>query len=123
VAVTSSGHHHRGSLLYYLDAYLHGHGPVGALAALPSIQCLRPLSSGGVEKNGGEQGIVSVLDWLAAAGLKRLDGIGCRRGGPSTGIEVTSSCVGRRSRLPMTGHSAKRRGGAAEGQAVHLAFD
>jgi hypothetical protein len=38
VAVTSSGRHHRGSL----DAYLHGHGLVGALATLPSIQCLRP---------------------------------------------------------------------------------
>jgi hypothetical protein len=45
VAATSSGRHHRGFLLGYLDAYLHGHGPVGALAVLPSIQCLRPWSS------------------------------------------------------------------------------
>jgi hypothetical protein len=103
VAVTSSGRHHRGSLLCYLDAYLHGHGLVGALAALPLIQYLRPWSSGGVEKNGGEEGSIGVLDWLAAAGLKRPDGIGCRRGGPSVGIEVTSPCIGQRSRLRMTG--------------------
>jgi hypothetical protein len=45
VAATSSRHHHRGSLLGYLDAYLHSHGPVGALAALPSIQCIWPWSS------------------------------------------------------------------------------
>jgi hypothetical protein len=45
VAATSSGRHHRGSLLGYLDAYLYGHGSVGVLAALPSIQCLRPWSS------------------------------------------------------------------------------
>jgi hypothetical protein len=40
VAAMSSGCHHRGSLLGSLDAYLHGHGLVGALATLPSIQCL-----------------------------------------------------------------------------------
>jgi hypothetical protein len=62
VAATSSGRHHRGSLLGYLDAYFHGHGPVGALAALISIQSLRSWSSGGVEKNGGEEGSVGVLD-------------------------------------------------------------
>jgi hypothetical protein len=45
VAVTSYGRHHRGSLLSSLNAYLHGHGPVGALAALHSIQCLRPWPS------------------------------------------------------------------------------
>jgi hypothetical protein len=45
VAVTSFGRHHRGSLLGYLDAYLHGHGLVGSLAALPSIQYLWPWSS------------------------------------------------------------------------------
>jgi hypothetical protein len=44
VAATSSGRHHLGSLLGYLDAYLHGHGLVGTLAT-PSIQCLRPWSS------------------------------------------------------------------------------
>jgi hypothetical protein len=54
-AATSSRRHHHGSLLGYLDAYLHGHGPVAGLAALPSIQCLRPWSSGAVEKNGGEE--------------------------------------------------------------------
>jgi hypothetical protein len=69
VAATSSRRHHRGSLLGYLDAYLHGHGPVAGLAALPSIQCLRPWSSSVVEKNGGEEGSVGVLDWLAATGL------------------------------------------------------
>jgi hypothetical protein len=37
VAAMSSGHHHRGSLLGSLDAYLHIHGPVGNLAALSSI--------------------------------------------------------------------------------------
>jgi hypothetical protein len=62
VAATSSGSQHRGSLLGCLHAYLHGHGPVGVLAALPSIQCLRPRSSGGVEKNSGEEGSVGVLD-------------------------------------------------------------
>jgi hypothetical protein len=36
VVATSSERHHRGSP----DACLHGHGPVGALAALPSIQFL-----------------------------------------------------------------------------------
>jgi hypothetical protein len=45
VAATSSGRHHHGSLLGSLDASLHGHGPVGALAALPSIQCLWPWPS------------------------------------------------------------------------------
>jgi hypothetical protein len=35
VAVTSSGCHHRGSLLGSLDAYLHGHSLEGVLAALP----------------------------------------------------------------------------------------
>jgi hypothetical protein len=45
VAAMSSGRHHRGFLLGSLDAYLHGHSPVGALAALPSIQCLRPWPS------------------------------------------------------------------------------
>jgi hypothetical protein len=103
VAATSSGRQHRGSLLGYLHAYLHGPGQVGALAALPSIQCIRPWSSGGVEKNSREEGSVGVLDWSAAAGLKRPDSIGCWRGGPSAGIEVTSPCVGRRSRLPMPG--------------------
>jgi hypothetical protein len=103
VAVMSSGRHHHGSLLGYLDAYLHGHGPVVVLAALPLIQCLRPWSSGGVEKNGGKEGNVSVLYWPAVTGLKRPDGIGCWRGDPSVGIEVTSPCVGRRSRLPMPG--------------------
>jgi hypothetical protein len=62
VAATSSGSQHRGSLLGCLHAYLHGHGPVGVLAALPSIQCLRPRSSAGVEKNSGEEGNVGVLD-------------------------------------------------------------
>jgi hypothetical protein len=94
---------HRGSLLVFLHAYLHGHGPVGGLAALPSIQCLRPWSSGGVEKKGREEGSVGVLDWPAVDDLKRPDGIGCRHGGPCTGIEVTSSCVRRRNRLPMPG--------------------
>jgi hypothetical protein len=75
-----------------------------------------------VEKNGGEEGSVSMLDWLDAASLKRPDGIGCRRGGPSAGIEVTSPCVGRRSRLPMPQHRSKRRGGA-DGQAARPAFD
>jgi hypothetical protein len=85
VAATSSGSQHRGSLL----GCLHG---------------LRPWSSGGVEKKGGEEGIVGVLDWPATTDLKRPDGIRCRRGGPCVGIEVTSPCVGRRSRLPMLGH-------------------
>jgi hypothetical protein len=40
VAATSSGHHHHDSLHGSLDASLHGHGPVGALAALSSIKCL-----------------------------------------------------------------------------------
>jgi hypothetical protein len=40
VAAMSSGRHHRGSLHDSLDACLHGHNPVGALAALPSIQFL-----------------------------------------------------------------------------------
>jgi hypothetical protein len=40
VAATSSRRHHRGSLHGSLDACLHGHGLVGTLAALPSIQCL-----------------------------------------------------------------------------------
>jgi hypothetical protein len=62
VAATSSGRQHRGSLLGCLHAYLHGHGPVGGLAALPSIQCLRSWSSGGVEKNGREEGSIGVLD-------------------------------------------------------------
>jgi hypothetical protein len=94
VAATSFGLQHRGSLLGYLQAYLHGHGLVGFLAALPSIQFLRPWSSGGVEKNGGKEGSVGVLDWSATAGLKRPVGIGCRRGGPGVGIEVTSPCIG-----------------------------
>jgi hypothetical protein len=62
VAATISGRQHCGSLLGYLHAYLHGHGPVGGLAALPSIQCFRPWSSGGVKKNGREEGSVGVLD-------------------------------------------------------------
>jgi hypothetical protein len=99
VAVTSSGRQHRGSLL----GYLHSHGPVDGLADLPSIQCLRPWPSGGVEKNGGEEGSIGVLDWSATACLKSPDGIGCQRGGPSADIEVTSPCVGWRSRLPMPG--------------------
>jgi hypothetical protein len=37
VVVTSSSRHHHDSL--------HGHGLVGALAALPSIQCLQPWPS------------------------------------------------------------------------------
>jgi hypothetical protein len=45
VVAMSSGRHHCGSLLGYFNAYLHGHGLVGALAALPSIQCLWPWSS------------------------------------------------------------------------------
>jgi hypothetical protein len=45
VVAMSSGRHHRGSLLDSLDAYLHGHDPVCALAALPAIQCLRPWPS------------------------------------------------------------------------------
>jgi hypothetical protein len=85
VAATSSGSQHRGSLL----GCLHDHGPV---AALPSIQCLRPWSSGGVEKNGGEEGCVGVLNWPAAADLKRHDGIGCRRGGPSASIALDAGC-------------------------------
>jgi hypothetical protein len=40
VAVTSSGRHNRGFLHGSLDVCLHGHGPVSALAALPSIQFL-----------------------------------------------------------------------------------
>jgi hypothetical protein len=36
VAVTSSGRHHRGSL----HGCLHGNGPMGVLAALPSNQFL-----------------------------------------------------------------------------------
>jgi hypothetical protein len=40
VVATSSGRHHHGFLLGSLDAYLHDHGLVGALAAHPSIQCL-----------------------------------------------------------------------------------
>jgi hypothetical protein len=83
----------------------------------------RRWSSGGVEKNGGEEGSVGVLDWPAAAGLKRPDGIGCRRGDPCIDIEVTSPCVGRCSRLPMPGRLATRRGGATDGQAARLAFD
>jgi hypothetical protein len=58
VAATSSGSQHRGSLL----GCLHGHGPVGGLAALPSIQCRQPWSTGGVERNGGEEGSLGVLD-------------------------------------------------------------
>jgi hypothetical protein len=42
VAATSSGRHHDSSLLGSHGASLHGHGPVSALAALRSIQCLRP---------------------------------------------------------------------------------
>jgi hypothetical protein len=76
---------------------------MGGLAALTSIQCLRPWSSGGVEKNGGEEGNIGVLDWPATTGLKIPDSIGCRRGGTSVGIEVTSPCVVRRSRLPIPG--------------------
>jgi hypothetical protein len=77
---------------------------------------------GCVEKKGGEEGRVGVLDWPGAAGLKRHDGIGCRGRGPSAGIEVTSACVGRRSRLPMPQHRSKRRGGA-DGQAARPTFD
>jgi hypothetical protein len=40
VAATSSGRHHRGSLHGSLDTCFHSHGPVGALAALPTIQFL-----------------------------------------------------------------------------------
>jgi hypothetical protein len=58
MATTSSGSQHCGSLLGCLHAYLHGHGPVGGLAALPLIQCFRPWSSGGLEKNGREEGSV-----------------------------------------------------------------
>jgi hypothetical protein len=47
-----------------------------------------------VEKNGGEKDSVGVLDWLAAAVLKRPAGIGYRRGDPNAGIEVISTCIG-----------------------------
>jgi hypothetical protein len=40
VVAMSSRRHHRGFLLGSLDAYLHSNGPVGVLAAHPSIQCL-----------------------------------------------------------------------------------
>jgi hypothetical protein len=40
VAATSSGCHHRGSLHGSHDTCLHGHDSMGALTALPSIQCL-----------------------------------------------------------------------------------
>jgi hypothetical protein len=40
VATMSSERHRCDSLHGSLDACLHGHGPVGALAALPSIQFL-----------------------------------------------------------------------------------
>jgi hypothetical protein len=40
VAAMSSGRHHRGSLHGSLDACLHGHGLMAALAILPSIQFL-----------------------------------------------------------------------------------
>jgi hypothetical protein len=42
VVAMSSGRHHDRSLLGSHGASLHSHGPVGALAALRSIQCLRP---------------------------------------------------------------------------------
>jgi hypothetical protein len=45
VAAMSSDRHRHGSLLGYLDTYLHGHNLVGALVALPSIQCLWPWPS------------------------------------------------------------------------------
>jgi hypothetical protein len=69
------------------------------------------------------EGSVGVLDWPGSSTLKRPDSIGCRHGGPSDGIEVTSPCVGRGSRLPMPQHRVKRRGGAAESQAARPTFD
>jgi hypothetical protein len=57
-----------------------------------------------------------VLDWPAAAGLKRPDGIGCWHGGPSAGIEVTSPCVGRHIRLPMPGRQGIERSDRAAQQ-------
>jgi hypothetical protein len=45
VAATSSSRRDHGSLLGSDVASLHGHGLVGALAALPSIQSLRPWPS------------------------------------------------------------------------------
>jgi hypothetical protein len=69
------------------------------------------------------EGSVGVLDLPGTTALIRPDGIGCQRGGPNASIEVTSPCVGRHGILPMPQHRAKRRGGAAEGQAARPAFD
>jgi hypothetical protein len=45
VEAMSSGRREHGSLLGSHGASFHGHGPVGALAALPSIQSLQPWPS------------------------------------------------------------------------------
>jgi hypothetical protein len=56
----SSRPHHHGSLLGYLDAYLHGPSPVGALATLPLIQCLRPWWCCGEQRWGRREKAASV---------------------------------------------------------------
>jgi hypothetical protein len=74
----------------------------GGAAAHPQHDLIRPHVDHLAELAGQPDGVlVGVLDWTTVAGLKRSDGVGCRRGGPSASIEVTSLYVGRRNMLPM----------------------